>query len=65
MLKAKLQFKEIRKDKGYNQTYVSKVLGITQSAYSKKEKGLRAFSPQELIKLEVLFNCTLNEFYKI
>lgn len=57
-------FKQYRKQKGYSQVYISQLLEITQSAYSKKERGDRAFSPKELLKLEELYQCTLNDFFK-
>ena len=47
---------------GYNQNDISKLLGITQSQYSRIEKGETA-PDKHLKKLSEIFNCKPNEVF--
>lgn len=55
---------EIRKQKGYSQKYVAKAVGVSQNALCQYEKGKRKPSPELLIKLADLFNCTIDELIR-
>lgn len=54
MLKPFLE--ELRKAAGYKQWYVAEVLGITQSEYSRVEKGYRKLQYSMAEKLAVLYD---------
>ena len=52
-----------RKEFGYTQQEVAKVLGISEVAYRQKEKGQREFTESEIRKLCDLFNVDANYFF--
>ena len=52
------KLKLLRKEKGVSQKIVAKALGITLSAYSNYEQGLREPSNEILIKLCKYFSVT-------
>ena len=52
------KLKLLRKEKGVSQKVVAKAIGITLSAYSNYEQGLREPSNEMLIKLCKYFNVT-------
>lgn len=50
------KLKELRKEKGYSQKEVAKAIGITLSAYSNYEQGIREPSYEILILLCKFYN---------
>lgn len=52
------KLKLLRKEKGVSQKIVAKALGITLSAYSNYEQGIREPSNEILIKLCKFFNAS-------
>ena len=55
-----IRLKTLRNEKGYNQTYVAKQLGITQQAYANYERGARQPDNETLVKLADLFNVSVD-----
>lgn len=55
-MKEKLRL--LRKEKGVSQKIVASVIGVTLSAYSNYEQGLREPSNEILVKLCKYFNVT-------
>lgn len=55
-----LRIKELREDNDLSQRYIANILGCTQSAYSKYEKGERNISYQALIKLADFYDVSLD-----
>lgn len=60
----KNNIKAIRESKKLTQSKVCEVLGISQSALANKEAGRRPFSVEELLKLEILLNVSINDMFK-
>ena len=56
MIKFADRLKELRKEKGISQKLVAKEIGITLSAYSNYEQGIREPSNEMLIKLCKYYN---------
>lgn len=50
------RLKIARTESGYNQEYVSEVLGVTRAAYSRYENDLREPTVDYILKLANLFN---------
>jgi transcriptional regulator with XRE-family HTH domain len=50
------RLKIIRKKKGFTQKKVAESLNVTQSTYSKYERGLVAPDPETIVKLSKVFN---------
>lgn len=59
-----MRVKEFRLNSGLTQEQVAKILGINQPTYNRKEKGVRSFNVEELLKLEILFNVTISDMFK-
>lgn len=55
---------EFRKKNNYSQLAVAKVLGVSQQSVSHWETGVREPPIEILIKLSILFNCTVDELVK-
>ncbi len=55
-----IRLKTLRNEKGYNQTYVAKQLGITQQAYANYERDARQPDNETLVKLADLFNVSVD-----
>ncbi len=49
------RLKQLRREKGVTQKIVAKAIGVTESAYSNYEQGLREPSNQVLINLSKYF----------
>lgn len=62
MYRGKLQ--KARKALGMSQKSVAKILGITQTQYSKKECGLSSFKDSEINILIKLFDKSYEELFK-
>lgn len=54
---------ELRKEKGFTQEYVAKLLNITQAAYNRYEKGLRQISAEDIFKLAKIYNTQLDYIF--
>ena len=54
------KLKELRKEKGYSQTYIQMKTGIDQSEYSKIERGERNLSFENCRLLALLFNTSMD-----
>ncbi len=61
--KSNYPLEEKRVQFGYTQKEISKFLGITQSQYSRVEKG-KTNPKKHLKKLSEIFNCEPNEVFK-
>lgn len=59
-----MKLKEYRISKGYTQTDIAKLLGISQQAYSNKEAGKRGFTTKELIIIEKIMNVRISDIYE-
>ena len=57
------KLKEKRKNKGYTQEQMSKLLDIGQSAYAKWENGRTEPNFEMLLKLADLFDVSLDWFF--
>ena len=58
MIKFGERLKELRRQKKLSQTYMGKLLGVTQSSYSLWEKGLREPSFSTVCELADFFDCS-------
>ena len=58
-----MKLKQYRTDKGLTQSYVAKVLGISQQAYCNKEAGKRSFTIKEIMILEKIMNVKVSDIY--
>lgn len=54
------RIKEIREDKGYTQTEIAKMLGITQRNYSYFETGQTMLTDEILNKIANLYNTSVD-----
>lgn len=50
-----------REMNGFSQEYISMLIGISQSAYSKIEAGTTDLTVNRLIKICIALNCSINE----
>lgn len=57
--------KGLRANKGISQKDMAAMIGVTQSAYSKKERNPDSFKPSELIKIAKEFDLTLDQLIKM
>lgn len=57
--------KRIRKENGYKQDQIAKILGVTKSCYSNYEQGIREPSIEIIKKLCVLFDISADELLEI
>lgn len=60
----KVRIRQLRESKNIKQKEIAEKLGIDPSAYSNKEAGRRAFTVEELLKLELILETTISEMYK-
>ncbi len=54
------RIRDLREDKDLNQTQVAKILGMSQTGYSKYETGENDIPTQILIKLSVFYNVSVD-----
>lgn len=54
------RLKDMREDKDMNQTQVAKILGMSQTGYSKYETGENDIPTQVLIKLARFYNTSID-----
>lgn len=54
------RMKDLREDADKNQTDIAKLLNVTQTAYSKWEKGQRDITIENLIILAKYYNVDMN-----
>lgn len=55
---------EYRKAKGYTQKEMASLLGIGEKAYGHKERGIRSFTVEELLKLEIILEVSISDLFK-
>lgn len=60
----KNNIKAIRESKKIPQSKVCEALKISRSALVNKEAGRRSFSVEELLKLEIILNVSINDMFK-
>lgn len=58
-----MKVKEYRIIKGFTQNELSELIGITQQTYSKKERGERSFTLDEVKKLKKILNVSYEELF--
>ncbi|HLR34063.1 MAG TPA: helix-turn-helix transcriptional regulator [Tissierellales bacterium] len=58
-----MKVKEYRIIKGFTQNELSELIGITQQTYSKKERGERSFTLDEVKKLKKILNISYEELF--
>ena len=58
-----MKVKEYRIIKGFTQNELSELIGITQQTYSKKERGERSFTLDEVKKLKQILNISYEELF--
>ena len=54
------RIRELRKEKGYTQTHVAKVLRVAQTTYSDYENGNVRIPIEHIVELARLYNVSLN-----
>ena len=57
------KIKALRLEHGYSQTYVARVLGITRSAYSMYEKGIRTPNYTTIITLADIYQVSTDYIF--
>lgn len=55
--------KLIRESKKLSQVYLAHELGLSQSQYSRREKGEIPFVPNEIVKLSLLLETTISDLF--
>ena len=58
-----MKVKEYRIIKGFTQNELSELIRITQQTYSKKERGERSFTLDEVKKLKKILNISYEELF--
>ena len=58
-----MKVKQYRIIKGFTQNELSELIGITQQTYSKKERGERSFTLDEVKKLKKILNISYEELF--
>ena len=58
-----MKVKEYRIIKGFTQNELSELIGITQQTYSKKERGERSFTLDEVKKKKKILNISYEELF--
>lgn len=58
-----MRVREYRKAKKLSQEDLAELLGIKQSAYSKKENGKLGFNVEELLLLEEILEASISELF--
>ena len=54
------RLKDLREDKDMNQTNLAKILGMSQTGYSKYETGENDIPTQILVKLAIFYNTSID-----
>lgn len=54
------RIRELREEKGWNQTQVAKILGMSQTGYSKYETGENDIPTAVLIKLSQFYDTSID-----
>ena len=54
------RIRDLREDKDMNQTQIAKMLGMSQTGYSKYETGENDIPTQVLIKLAIFYNTSID-----
>ena len=54
------RLRDLREDRDMNQTQMAKLLGMSQTGYSKYETGENDIPTQTLIKLAALYKCSVD-----
>ena len=58
------RIKEERVKRGLNQTAIARYLNISQSTYSKIEKGSQKLLAEDLVKLAFSFDMSIDDFWR-
>lgn len=58
------RIKEERVKRGLNQTAIARYLNISQSIYSKIEKGSQKLLAEDLVKLAFFFDMSIDDFWR-
>ena len=58
------RIKEERVKRGLNQTAIARYLNISQSTYSKIEKGSQKLLAEDLVKLAIFFDMSIDDFWR-
>lgn len=58
------RIKEERVKRGLNQTAIARYLNISQSTYSKIEKGSQKLLAEDLVKLAFFFDMSIDDFWR-
>jgi len=56
-----LKMREFRLKMGFSQAYIAKVLGIPPSTYANWEQGTREPNIDNLAKIAIILDCTVDE----
>lgn len=56
-----LRLREFRQKLGYSQSYVAKILDLPPSTYANWEQGTREPNIENLAKIAIVLNCTVDE----
>lgn len=62
---SQLKLREFRKKANLNQTEVANFLNISQSMYSRLERGESLANSEQILKLCGLFSCTPNDLFGV
>lgn len=54
------RLRDLREDKDINQTNIAKILGMSQTGYSKYETGENDIPTQILVKLAIFYNTSID-----
>ena len=54
------RLKDLREDKDMNQTNLARILGMSQTGYSKYETGENDIPTQILVKLAIFYNTSID-----
>ncbi|MDE5978203.1 MAG: helix-turn-helix domain-containing protein [Turicibacter sp.] len=55
--------KKLRHERKLTQADMGMIIGVSRSAYTNKESGIRKFSPEEMHAVAILFNCSIEEIF--
>jgi transcriptional regulator with XRE-family HTH domain len=57
--------KKLREEKGFSQEYIANQLGLSQSQYCRREKGMVKFLADEIFKLSQIFEVPINSLFNV
>lgn len=60
MLMVYRNIRDLREDADYSQTYIAKILDMSQRSYSNYENGRSQWNPEMLIKLAALYDVSVD-----